>query len=45
MKELAANSGNANLSCQVISNTGHFPGVEMMDALLAALREKGVRGM
>lgn len=45
VKELAANSGNANLSCQVIPNTGHFPGVEMMDALLAALREKGVRGM
>ncbi len=45
VKELAANSGNANLSCQVIPNTGHFPGVEMMDALFAALREKGVRGM
>lgn len=44
VKELTANSGNANLSCQVIPDTGHFPSVEMMDALLAALREKGVRG-
>lgn len=41
VKELAVNSSNANLNCQVIPNTGHFPGVEMMDALLAVLGEIG----
>ena len=41
VKELVANSGNADLSYRVIPNTGHFPGVEMMDALLAVLEEMG----
>ena len=40
VKNLTADSGNANLSCRVIPKTGHFPGVEMMDTLLAVLREK-----
>lgn len=39
VKELVDNSGNANLSYKIISKTGHFPGVEMMDTLLTVLRE------
>ncbi len=41
VKELTANSENANISCQVIPKTGHFPGVEMMDSILAGLKKIG----
>lgn len=41
VKELTANSENANISCQVIPRTGHFPGVEMMDSILAVLKKTG----
>lgn len=41
VKELTANSENANISCQVIPKTGHFPGVEMMDSILAVLKKTG----
>lgn len=39
VKELVAESDNSNLECRVIPNTGHMPGVEMMDALLSVLQE------
>ena len=38
VKELVSDSNNINLDCKVIANTGHLPGVEMMDALLAVLK-------
>lgn len=38
VKELVANSNNSNLSCKIIKNTGHLPGLEMMDLLLATLK-------
>lgn len=41
VKELTANSENANISCQVIPKTGHFPGVEMMESILAVLKKIG----
>ncbi len=41
VKELTANSENANISCQVIPKTGHYPGVEMMDSILAVLKKIG----
>ncbi len=40
VKELVAGSNNTNLTCNVVANTGHLPGVEMMDTLLTAL-DKG----
>lgn len=36
-KNIVDNSGNENLSCIVVKNTGHFPGVEMMDAVFENL--------
>ena len=33
------NCNNANLDCKVVANTGHMPGVEMMDTLLAVLKK------
>lgn len=39
VKELVASSNNANLSCRIVENTGHMPGVEMMDTLLMVLQE------
>lgn len=39
VKELIASSNNSNLNCRVVKNTGHMPGVEMMDTLLTVLRE------
>jgi len=39
VKELVDDSNNTNLSCRVVSNTGHMPGVEMMDTLLTVLDE------
>lgn len=43
VKELVASSNNANLSCRVVANTGHMPGVEMMDILLTVLQESSLR--
>ena len=37
VKELVDNSANKNLSSIVVKNTGHFPGVEMMDAVFENL--------
>ncbi|MCM1183706.1 MAG: hypothetical protein NC337_10065 [Roseburia sp.] len=37
VKKLAAECSNPNLKCIVVKNTGHFPGVEMMDKLLDVL--------
>ena len=39
VKELVDGSNNANLDCKVVANTGHMPGVEMMDTLLSVLKE------
>ena len=39
IKELVSSSNNTNLSYKVVANTGHMPGVEMMDTLLAVLKE------
>lgn len=39
VKELIASSNNSNLNCRVVKNTGHMPGVKMMDTLLTILRE------
>lgn len=38
-KSLVSNCSNPNLRIQVISNTGHMPGVEMMEALMRVLKE------
>lgn len=42
VKELIVNSNNSNLDCKVVANTGHMPGVEMMDTLLTVLRERSL---
>ena len=39
VKELIAGSNNANLDCRIVADTGHMPGVEMMDTLLAVLKK------
>lgn len=39
VKELVVHSNNPNLQCIVIDNTGHMPGVEMMDMLLTVLKK------
>lgn len=39
VKELVAGSNNANLDCRIVADTGHMPGVEMMDTLLAVLKK------
>lgn len=38
-KSFVSNCNNPNLRIQVISNTGHMPGVEMMEALMRVLKE------
>lgn len=38
--ELVTSCKNSNLSYQVVENTGHMPGAEMMDTLLTVLQEK-----
>ena len=43
IKNIADNSGNENLRCDIIGNTGHFPGAEMMEAVLKALCELSER--
>ena len=39
VKELVVDSNNTCLDCKVVANTGHMPGVEMMDTLLTVLKE------
>lgn len=39
VKELVSISNNTNLRYKIVANTGHFPGVEMMDTLLSVLQE------
>lgn len=39
VKELVVESNNTYLDCKVVANTGHMPGVEMMDILLTVLKE------
>ncbi len=39
VKNIVNNSDNENLSCVVVKNTGHFPGVEMMDKIFENLCE------
>ncbi len=39
VKSIVDNSDNENLSCVVVENTGHFPGVEMMDKIFESLCE------
>lgn len=40
VKELVDDAGNSYLSYKVVPNTGHLPGVEMMDMLLSTLKEQ-----
>ena len=40
VKELVADSNNTNLACKVVADTGHMPGVKMMDTLLTVLKER-----
>ena len=37
VKKLVSDSDNENLKCIVVENTGHFPGVEMMDKVFETL--------
>lgn len=39
VKELVSTSSNTNLRYKIVANTGHLPGVEMMDTLLSVLQE------
>jgi pimeloyl-ACP methyl ester carboxylesterase len=39
VKELVVDSNNTCLDCKVVADTGHMPGVEMMDTLLTVLKE------
>lgn len=39
VKEVVSASNNTNLRYQVVANTGHLPGVRMMDTLLSVLQE------
>lgn len=39
VKELVADSNNRFLNCKVVADTGHMPGVEMMDTLANVLKE------
>ena len=39
VKELVVNSNNTYLDCKVVADTGHMPGVKMMDILLNVLKE------
>lgn len=39
IKELVSISNNTNLRYKIVGNTGHLPGVEMMDTLLSVLQE------
>lgn len=39
VQELVSTSSNTNLRYKIVTNTGHLPGVEMMDTLLSVLQE------
>ena len=39
VQELVESAGNPNLRCTVLPNTGHLPGPDAMDAMLAAMEE------
>lgn len=39
VQELVSASGNDNLKLQIVENTGHIPGVEMMEAIMVTLGE------
>lgn len=39
IRELVSDSNNTYLRYKIVANTGHMPGVEMMDALLSVLQE------
>lgn len=39
VKELVSISNNTNLRYKIVANTGHMPGVEMLDTLLSVLQE------
>lgn len=39
VQELVATSSNTNLRYKIVANTGHLPGVDMMDTLLSVLQE------
>lgn len=39
VKEMVSISNNTNLRYKVVANTGHIPGVEMMNTLLSVLKE------
>lgn len=39
VQELVSASGNDNLKLQIVENTGHMPGVEMMEAIMVTLGE------
>ena len=39
VKETVSISNNTNLRYKVVANTGHIPGVEMMNTLLSVLKE------
>ena len=37
IKSIVGKADNKNLKCTIVKNTGHFPGIEMMDAVFKAL--------
>lgn len=39
VQELVSTSSNTNLRYKIVANTGHLPGVDMMDTLLSVLQE------
>ena len=39
VKELVVGSNNANLECKVVADTGHMPGIVMMDTLFVVLKK------
>lgn len=39
VQELVSTSSNTNLRYKIVANTGHLPGVEMMDTLLSVFQE------
>ncbi len=43
VKELVVDSNNTYLDCKVVADTGHMPGVEMMDTLLTVLKEASLQ--
>lgn len=39
IRELVSDSNNTNLKLKIVADTGHLPGVEMMNTLLSSLQE------